>query len=153
MFSWNSLAFSMIQQMLAIWSLVPLPFLNRTCTFESSWLMYCWSLTWRILSNFEILKVKGWAKAHKKIFQSKILILISDNIYINTKTLNEKIIYMNKVYNSQKKISQTQMFLHLLKEHQNLRTSKTSEIGKALITCLSPQKSSRAGKYGYGVSK
>ena len=25
---WNSLAFSMIQQMLAIWSLVPLPFLN-----------------------------------------------------------------------------------------------------------------------------
>lgn len=55
------------------------------------------------MSNFEILKVKGWAKAHKKIFQSKILILISDNIYINTKTLNEKIIYMNKVYNSQKK--------------------------------------------------
>ena len=28
MFFWNSLAFSMIQQMLAIWSLVPLPFLN-----------------------------------------------------------------------------------------------------------------------------
>ena len=32
MFSWNSLAFSMIQQMLAIWSLVPLPFLNTACT-------------------------------------------------------------------------------------------------------------------------
>ena len=29
MFSWNSLAFSMIQWMLAIWSLVPLPFLNQ----------------------------------------------------------------------------------------------------------------------------
>ena len=28
MFFWNSLAFSMVQQMLAIWSLVPLPFLN-----------------------------------------------------------------------------------------------------------------------------
>ena len=28
MFFWNSLAFSMIQQMLAIWSLIPLPFLN-----------------------------------------------------------------------------------------------------------------------------
>ena len=28
MFFWNSLAFSMIQQMLAICSLVPLPFLN-----------------------------------------------------------------------------------------------------------------------------
>ena len=29
MFFWNSLAFSMIQQMLAIWSLVPLPFLDQ----------------------------------------------------------------------------------------------------------------------------
>ena len=29
MFFWNSLAFSMIQQMLAIGSLVPLPFLNQ----------------------------------------------------------------------------------------------------------------------------
>ena len=28
MFFWNSLAFSMLQQMLAIWFLVPLPFLN-----------------------------------------------------------------------------------------------------------------------------
>ena len=28
MFFWNSVAFSMIQQMLAIWSLVPLPFLH-----------------------------------------------------------------------------------------------------------------------------
>ena len=28
MFFWNSLAFLMIRQMLAIWSLVPLPFLN-----------------------------------------------------------------------------------------------------------------------------
>ena len=32
MFFWNSLAFSMIQLMLAIWSLVPLPFLNsKSC--------------------------------------------------------------------------------------------------------------------------
>ena len=29
MFFWNSLSFSMIQRMLAIWSLVPLPFLNQ----------------------------------------------------------------------------------------------------------------------------
>ena len=29
MLFWNSLAFSMIQKMLAIWSLVPLPFLNQ----------------------------------------------------------------------------------------------------------------------------
>ena len=40
----------MIQQMLAIWSLVPLPFLNQAWTTTSSQFMYCWSLTWRILS-------------------------------------------------------------------------------------------------------
>ena len=34
MFFWNSLAFSMIQQMLAIWSLIPLPFLNPAWTSE-----------------------------------------------------------------------------------------------------------------------
>ena len=40
----------MIQQMLAIWSLVPLPFLNPACTCGSSQFMYCLSLAWRILS-------------------------------------------------------------------------------------------------------
>ena len=40
----------MIQQTLAIWSLVPLPFLNSTWTSGSSQFMYCWSLAWRILS-------------------------------------------------------------------------------------------------------
>ena len=50
MFFWNSLAFSMIQWMLAIWSLVPQPFLNPTWTSRSSWFMHCWSLSWRILS-------------------------------------------------------------------------------------------------------
>ena len=34
MFFWNSLAFSMIQRMLAIWSLVPLPFLKPAWTSE-----------------------------------------------------------------------------------------------------------------------
>ena len=38
MFFWNSLAFLMIQRMLAIWSLVPLPFLNLAWKF---WFMYC----------------------------------------------------------------------------------------------------------------
>ena len=51
MFFWNSLAFSMIQWMLAIWSLVPLPFLNSAWTSGCSWFMHCWSLAWRILSN------------------------------------------------------------------------------------------------------
>ena len=47
---WNFLAFLMIQRMLAIWSLVPLPLLNPAWTSGSSWFMYCWSLAWRILS-------------------------------------------------------------------------------------------------------
>ena len=51
MFFWKSLAFSMIQQMLAIWSLVPLPFLKPAWTSGSSWFMYCKSLVWRILST------------------------------------------------------------------------------------------------------
>ena len=45
----NSLAFSMIQRLLAIWSLVPLPFLNPACTYGISFTC-CWSLAWRILS-------------------------------------------------------------------------------------------------------
>ena len=47
---WNSLAFSIIQRMLAIWSLVLLPFLNPAWTSGSSQFTFCWSLTWRILS-------------------------------------------------------------------------------------------------------
>ena len=36
-------------RMLAIWSLVPLPFLNPAWTSGNSHFMYSWSLTWRIL--------------------------------------------------------------------------------------------------------
>ena len=43
------LCFSM---MLEIWSLVPLPFLNSAWAPGSSWFTYCWSLDWRILSNY-----------------------------------------------------------------------------------------------------
>ena len=39
------------QWVLAIWSLVPLPFLNPGCTSGNSQFMYCWSLAWGILSN------------------------------------------------------------------------------------------------------
>ena len=49
-FFFYSLAFSMIQWMLAIWSLVPLLFPNSAWTSRHSWFMYCWSLAWRILS-------------------------------------------------------------------------------------------------------
>ena len=40
----------MIQEMLALWSLIPLPFLNTAWTFGISWFTYYWSLAWRILS-------------------------------------------------------------------------------------------------------
>ena len=46
----GTLVFSMIQWMLAIWSLIPLPFLNPAWTSASAWFMYFWSLAWRILS-------------------------------------------------------------------------------------------------------
>ena len=51
MFSWNSLVCFMIQQMLTIWSLVPLPFLNPAWPSGISQFLYCWSLVWRILST------------------------------------------------------------------------------------------------------
>ena len=50
MLFWNSLAFSMIQRMLAIWSLVPLPFLKPAWTSGSSRFTYCCILPWRTLS-------------------------------------------------------------------------------------------------------
>ena len=49
-FFWNAPAILMIQQMLTIWSLLSLPFLNPTWISGSSWFMYCWNLAWRILS-------------------------------------------------------------------------------------------------------
>ena len=54
---WNSLAFLMIQKMLAIWSLVPLPFLNPAWTSENSRFTYCWSLAWGIL-NITLLALR-----------------------------------------------------------------------------------------------
>ena len=46
----ESLAFSTTQWMLAIWSLVPLSFLNTACTSGSFLFTYCWSIAWRILN-------------------------------------------------------------------------------------------------------
>ena len=48
MFFWNALAFLMIQQMLAIWSLVLLPFLKPAWTPGSSQFTYYWNLAWTI---------------------------------------------------------------------------------------------------------
>ena len=46
----GTLPFSMIHQILAIWSLIPLPFLKPAWTLGSSQFTYCWSLALRILS-------------------------------------------------------------------------------------------------------
>ena len=62
MFFWNSLAFSMIQQMLAIWSLVPLPFLKPAWTSGSSRFTYCWSLPG--LENFEHCFTSVWDECY-----------------------------------------------------------------------------------------
>ena len=40
----------MTQWMLAVWSMVPLPFLKPAWTSGISWFMCCWSLAWRTLS-------------------------------------------------------------------------------------------------------
>ena len=50
----------MIQQMLAIWSLVPLPFLNPAWTSGSSQFTYSWSLACRILS----ITLLAWDKCN-----------------------------------------------------------------------------------------
>ena len=57
MFFWNSLAFFVIQWMLAIWSLVPLRFLNPAWTSGSSQFTYYWSLIWRVLSHIGLAKM------------------------------------------------------------------------------------------------
>ena len=51
LFRWSSRS-----SKLAIWSLVPLPFLNPAWISGSSWFTYCWSLAWRILS----ITLLGW---------------------------------------------------------------------------------------------
>ena len=58
MFFWNSFSFSMIQWMLAIWSLVPLLLLNPTWTSGSSQFTYCWSKPG--LENFEHYFASMW---------------------------------------------------------------------------------------------
>ena len=50
MFFWNFLVLSMIQQMLAIWYLVLLPFWNPACRSGSSYFVFCWNWAWKILS-------------------------------------------------------------------------------------------------------
>ena len=64
MFFWNSLTFSMIQQMLAIGSLVPLPLLNPASA--NSEFMYCWSLSWSLSSTLLVCEMSAivWLFEH-----------------------------------------------------------------------------------------
>ena len=59
-FFWNSIAFSMIQCMLAIWSLVPLPFLNPALT--SKFLIHI--LLKPSLENFKHYFASVWDKCN-----------------------------------------------------------------------------------------
>ena len=62
-FSGSLLLFSVNQWMLAIWSLVPLPFLNVAWTSENYWFVYFWSLAWRILSiTLLACETKRWVQ-------------------------------------------------------------------------------------------
>ena len=67
MFFWNSLAFSMIQRMLAIWSLVLLPFLKPAWTSGSSWFMYCCLMLSRWVYGFSSSHIWLWESDHKKV--------------------------------------------------------------------------------------
>ena len=67
MFFWNSLDFSMIQRMLAIWSLVPLPFVKPTWTSGSSRFIYCWNRVWRKENQWIWWRGKG--RMHVKAVQ------------------------------------------------------------------------------------
>ena len=55
-FSGTLLFFLMIQQMLAIWPLIPLSFLNPTGTAGSSQFTYCWSLAWNTTNLCQFLR-------------------------------------------------------------------------------------------------
>ena len=62
-------SFSMIQKMLVIWFLVPLPFLNPAWTSGNSWFTYCWSLAWRILSiTLLACEMKWKSLSHVQLF-------------------------------------------------------------------------------------
>ena len=57
MFFCNSLAFLMIQRMLAIWSLVLLPFLKPAWTSGSSRFTYCWIWLQRVCTQWTLERV------------------------------------------------------------------------------------------------
>ena len=88
MFFWNSIAFLMIQWMLAISSLFPLPFPNPAWTSGSSQFMYCW----RQLGEFWALLCwcVGWVQhIHSMSMLIRLTITMSAvNLRLNTSQWN-----------------------------------------------------------------
>ena len=114
-FPWNFLVFSMIQWVLAIWSLVPLPFLSPAWTSGSSQFTYCWRLAWRIFSItskfWEFLAIQSgenismWKK--KNIDSSWFFFYFTDWIYnawwIYSHNITRKLFFhLWKMHNHQK---------------------------------------------------
>ena len=79
MFFWNSLAFSMIQRMLAIWSVVPLPFLKPAWTSGISWFMYCWSLGDLICAKLWAMSCDSKMNKTQSLFSKMLWILREDS--------------------------------------------------------------------------
>ena len=77
MFFWNSLAFSMIQWMLVIWSLVPLPFLNPAWTSESSWFTY--------FQERQSQRKAMTKNFHFKSYTMKLQLVFPERIYMKEK--------------------------------------------------------------------
>ena len=81
-FFWNSLAFLVTPRMLAIWSLVPLPFLNPAWTSRSSWFthwIYCsppQKTGWKKLVTFALQanpSIYIWTDTEKHSFKFDVL--------------------------------------------------------------------------------
>ena len=78
----------------AIWSLVPLPFVNPAWTSGSSQVTYCWSLAWRIFNvsllvyemravvQFSVIKILFFLVASKDFFFLPAFFSVSNFLYL-----------------------------------------------------------------------
>ena len=67
--------------MLAIWSLVPLPFLNPAWISGSLWFTYCWTLAWRIW--------KDWRREEKGVTEDEMVGGITNSMDVSLSKLQE----------------------------------------------------------------
>ena len=76
----------MVQRMLAIWSLVPLPFLKPAWTSGSSRFTYCWSLAWRILSITLLACEMSALRSHKSKKEFGLFLKSKGELYSSVNT-------------------------------------------------------------------